>query len=219
MTILYKKVNLLLSKNVKKKKINFLITGGQTAKGLYRYWQKDNFFFKNKKINFFLSDERLVSTKNKLSNYNLIKNNLKFDKSLIKYKFFSFFNDKKKFKRQLKNYRASLPKFFDVAVLSSGSDGHLASVFSSDKNSIISKQKIVFSYSDNHPKKRISLSLHFIKKSKIIIIMFKGKKKGEVAAKSMRNSSKRKFIISNFFKNFWIFDKNAYIAYKKNLTN
>ena len=124
-----------------------------------------------------MSDERLISTKNKSSNYNLIKKNLKFDRTLTKYKFFSFFYDKKKLRKQIKNYKASLPKFFDVAVLSSGSDGHLASVFSNDKNSIISKQKIVFSYSDSHPKKRVSLSLHFIKKSKIIIIMFKGKKK------------------------------------------
>jgi len=219
MTIFYKKINLLLSKKIKKKKINFLITGGETAKGLYKYWQKNNNFFRNKKINFFLSDERLVSTNKKASNYNLIKNNLFFDKASIKYKFFSFFDDKKKIKTQIKKYKNSLPRYFDIAILSSGSDGHLASIFSNDKKSLKSNKKIVFSSSSNKPKKRISLSLKFIKKSKIIIIMFEGPKKGKIAAESMVNPSKKKLIISNFSKNFWIFDKKAYIAYKKKLIN
>ena len=55
----YDKINLLISRKVKKKKINMLVTGGQTAKGLYKYWQKNNYFLNKKIINFFLSDEKL----------------------------------------------------------------------------------------------------------------------------------------------------------------
>lgn len=219
MTIFYKKINLLLSKKIKKKKINFLITGGETAKGLYKYWQKNNDFLKNKNINFFLSDERLVPTNKKSSNYNLIKKNLFFDKISINYNFLSFFNDIKKYKAQIKKYKNSLPKYFDIGILSSGSDGHIASIFSNNRESIKSNKKIIFSSSSNKPRKRISLSLKYIKKTKFLIIMFEGTKKGRLAAESIINQSKKEMIISYFSKNFWIFDKKAYIAYKKKLTN
>ncbi len=219
MTIFYKKINLLISKKVKKKKINMLLTGGQTAKGLYKYWQKNNYFLKNKNINFFLSDERIVSTNQKNSNYNALKKNLFFNDGSIKYRFFTFFYDKKKMKTQIKKYENVLPKYFDIAILSSGNDGHVASIFSNNKNQLDTNKKIVFSYAINKPIKRITLSLKFIKKTKIIIIMFKGTKKGKIAAETRINPKNSKFIISNFLKSYWIFDKKAHTAYRKKLLN
>jgi len=215
----YDKINLLISRKVRKKKINMLVTGGQTAKGLYKYWQKNNYFLNKKSINFFLSDERIVPTNQKYSNYNSLKKNLFFNNGSIKYKFFTFFEDKTKMTKQIKKYEKKLPKHFDIAILSSGNDGHVASIFSNKKNYLNTRKKITFSYSAKKPRKRVTLSLKFIKKTKIIIIMFKGTKRGEIAAETKINPKNRKFVISNFIKNYWIFDKKAHTAYTKKLLN
>ena len=49
--------------------------------------------------------------------------------------------------------------------------------------------------------------------------MFKGTKRGEIAAETKINPKNRKFVISNFIKNYWIFDKKAHTAYTKKLLN
>ena len=58
MTILYKKVNLLLSKNVKKKKLISLSPEGKLLKVSADIGKKIIFFLKIK-VNFFLSDEKI----------------------------------------------------------------------------------------------------------------------------------------------------------------
>ncbi len=220
MTAFYRKINQLLSKKLKnKKQINILITGGSTAKNLYKFWFRNNSIFIGKKIKFFLSDERIAPVKSRFSNYGYIKKNLNFNNKSIKFKICTFFKNNKNRKLQIKKYNKSLPDFFDFAILSSGSDGHLASIFNNDKKTLSSNKKIEFSYSPKKPQHRITLTPKYIQKSKNLIIMFEGSAKGKVAAKSANNYFDKEFTISIFYKYIWIFNKNAYNTFKKNIKN
>ena len=78
MRTFYQKINQLLSKKIRKKKqINILITGGSTAKNLYKFWFINNSIFLGKKIKFFISDERITTVQGRFSNYGYIKKKFK----------------------------------------------------------------------------------------------------------------------------------------------
>tara|TARA_Y100000741_G_scaffold362316_1_gene347869 strand:+ start:33 stop:725 length:693 start_codon:yes stop_codon:yes gene_type:complete len=218
MRTFYQKINQLLSKKIRKKKqINILITGGSTAKNLYKFWFINNSIFLGKKIKFFISDERITTVQGRFSNYGYIKKNLKFKNKSIKFKIYSFFKIDKNKILQIRNYDRFLPNYFDFVILSSGSDGHLASIFTNDKKTLSSKKKIEFSFSPKKPRSRVTLTPKYILKSKNIIIMFEGSEKGEIAAKSLNNYFAKKFTISFFDKYIWIFNKNAYNTFKNKI--
>ena len=86
----------ILSSYKKNKRLNILITGGQSAKKLYRFWSKNNFL---KKIyaNLFITDERINPKKESDLNANMIESELLKEKGLINIRFYPLY--KKNYER------------------------------------------------------------------------------------------------------------------------
>lgn len=139
-----------------------------------------------KKINFFFVDERVVNKNSKEGNYFVAKENLFLD--LIKSKLISWkrvhrFGTYKNINLELKNYTNLLSRFggnFDIIVLSSGEDGHIASLF--PRHKLLKEKGKKYLYLWNSPKapaKRVTVSPRFIEDAKSGLIFFVGEEKKE----------------------------------------
>jgi 6-phosphogluconolactonase len=193
----------IIFKNTKKN-INILLTGGSTIKKLYIFWSK-NFKFYKKKFNFFVSDERLFVNNKYTNSYN-IQNNFLINIARFEYKFFKINSYPKSILDELNNYSKKIKKI-DIAILSLGKDGHLASIFNRKKR----LEKFFFCEVKNRYPFRISAGINEIKKTKVLIILVVGFKKGKQLKKSLSNKNSILHSILSNNNNFFLID---YLAYK-----
>lgn len=167
-------LELSIKKLLKKQKLVILgVPGGRSVPKIFKLLSKKKLSWS--KIHFFLVDERCVSIDDEESNFKLLKENL-LDHIKIPAKNIHPFNHK----TGAISYSEEFKKFenFDIILLSSGEDGHIASLY--PNYSILNKSKefIFVSNSPKPPKRRISASKKQLEKSKIAILLFsKGKEK------------------------------------------
>ena len=156
---------------------NFIITGGQTAKSLYKYWGEFKPWPHNK-VRYCLSDERTVKTSSELSNYRMIKKILFKNKNNID----NLFNiyQKNKIENISYNFDKYMLKGIDLTLLSLGSDGHFASIFP-DTGQIYKPGNIINTYGNET--NRYSISSSIIKKSKKIYVLVSGVSKARALKK------------------------------------
>lgn len=146
---------------------NILISGGSSFIGVLK-----NLNQKGTNFNFTLTDERDVQMSNQDSNINSYK-------SLgLKNLSFIGFEISNKPHKTLLNFEKILPnKFFDLAVLGVGEDGHIASIFPNEHEMLIESKNSFYCKSNLHKHNRFSLKLNYILNSKMIILYFRGAKK------------------------------------------
>ena len=173
-----------------KKKQNIILTGGKTAKEIYKKIKINRF---NKKNDYFFSDERCVKKNSFNSNYYLVKKYL-FKNSIKNIRLNRIEAHNKNKKKIIKNYIMILPKKIDFALLSLGSDGHIASIFNL-KNKDFKKE---YFYQKKKPFNRISLGNKIIKKTQNFLILVKGSDKGKVINKYLKASYLNKKICFEF---------------------
>ena len=164
--IIINKVKSFLSKN---DYCRIAIPGGRCATKIFNELSKfkyDDFF---NKIKFYILDERNVSLHSEYSNYNLINNSLFFNK-LSNKNLFYFDTSLISNEIIIENYIRDLPKKMDITILSLGDDGHIASIFPNDKNTIDSKNDVIFikKYSNFD---RFTLTPKYISNSQEIILL------------------------------------------------
>lgn len=170
----------------KKKSVSIMLTGGNSIIKFYKYLSKKidmNFL---KKVNFFLSDERIFENK-KNTNYHQVRKTLfkKFkDKDL---KFTKFYDEKKTVEENLTYFEKKL-NVMDIIFLSYGNDGHIASLFPNLKPKILKKKVCFVCNKKNKYKFRISVSMNYIKKSKHKFLFFLGDEKKKIYKKLEKNS-------------------------------
>ncbi|MDD5162653.1 MAG: 6-phosphogluconolactonase [Candidatus ainarchaeum sp.] len=178
----------ILARSIKQilKKKEYLIlglAGGRSLFGFLKVLSRET-EIPWKKIHFFLADERIVPVSSKESNFRMIKGAL-FDrlasKKLLPKKNIHKFAMNKKPCFGLFDYEKELKKygnFYDILVLSSGEDGHIASLFpkhDSIKNN--SECYLIVKNSPKPPEKRMSVSRKMILRSKIVLLFFIGEAK------------------------------------------
>lgn len=187
-----------LEKKLSLKKQNIILTGGNTAKGVYKKIKINKL---NKKNNYFFSDERCVKKDSFNSNFFLVKKYL-FKNSIKNIKLNRIEAHNKNKKEIIKNYIKILPKKIDFAFLSLGSDGHIASIFNLENKDL----KNEYFFQKKKPFNRISIGKKIIKKTQNFLILVKGSDKGKVINKYLKASylNKKKFVLNLF--------KYAYIA-------
>jgi len=137
------------------------------------------------KIHIFMVDERHVSIDDKDSNFRLINESL--SDVISKKNLHPFIYQKDNY---LKKYETEIKKFnglYDIIILSSGEDGHIASLFP-NHSSILDESEYYINIEDSPklPKKRMSVSKRFLQKSKIGFLFFIGKEKN-LALKKFKN--------------------------------
>ncbi len=164
--------------------VNLIISGGNSP----------NFFLKKlstkkkilKKINIFLSDERLVDKKSEFSNYNHLKSNLKKSKIFSPQDFKNNRNKKIQFFNKLKNKKV-------ISIIGIGEDGHYASIFNNSKKikSLIDTKKkpnILITEKIGKPKlRRVTVNLSTILLSKKIFIIINTQQKKKLFIKCIKN--------------------------------
>jgi len=189
---LEKQASKILEKEIKrllKKQPSIIIglIGGTSISGIFSHLKNINLEWN--KIHFFMIDERQVPITSKSSNFNIGKKsflnylikNKKIDKEHL-----HPYNYKKPlnvYENELKAHKAK----FDIAILSSGEDAHVAALFP-NHNSIKSNENyfIKFDNSPKPPKKRMSATRKLLEKSQVALLLFFGDNKKQ-AYESFKN--------------------------------
>lgn len=175
----YKKVTELIAFYLKKNKqneINFFLTGGKTAKKLYKYLYV---YFANQKKhkNFFQTDERISNIVNNL-NYTLIKNEILEKITSKSYKFWRLTLKKNLIKNKNEYYKTLKKK--NYILLTIGDDGHFASL-NKNNNSIYTNKILCKTKYQSKKYNRISIGPKFFLNGKnTTFVLCPGRKKKEM---------------------------------------
>ncbi len=155
------------------------LSGGTTPKPVYEALAKSDINFSN--VEFYQVDERYVPRGDDNSNYNLINQTL-ISPLQNKLKGFHFFNTDLPIKECIKQYTDEIKDInFDLVILGMGQDGHTASIFPGDKESIDSTKPVLHTTTERFAvKDRLTISLKKIQDSKNILLLLKGKEKEEI---------------------------------------
>ena len=188
----------ILKKEIKNNN-NIIISGGNTYLEFFKLL-KENVF--NCKINFYISDERILKTpKIKINLYNIKKSFLNFEKKV------KFFFDIEKYNISnklflLKKIRKEFNKKkikINLAFLGVGVDGHIASIFD---NNIVNAVKEPFFLSKNKHEKfqRISFTFDYLKEVDQIIFVITGSDKKYLIENLKKNNYSKNIVFFNFLK-------------------
>ena len=142
------------------------IPGGRSVKLIFKLLKKEKLPWD--KLHFFMVDERLVPLTHKDSNYKLAKPYLK---NIHPYDY----------KKSINSYSSNLKKLggkFDLILLSSGEDGHVASLFPHHPTILNGNEFFITTDSSpKPPKARMSASKNLLIRSKVSILLFLGESK------------------------------------------
>ena len=159
-------------------KLNIILAGGKSPLNYYKLISEKKIRWQN--VNFFLLDERIISTKNNISNYKNIKKCFK--KNSLAYKKINPLSKNVFNSRVSKNIIKKIKKIKTVAIIGMGNDGHFASIFFKAQNfkSLINiKKKPSYQLIEKigTPKfNRISMNLSMILLADYIIVYLNKKK-------------------------------------------
>ena len=188
----------ILKKEIKNNN-NIIISGGNTYLEFFKLLKEKVF---NCKINFYISDERILKTpKIKINLYNIKKSFLNFEKKV------KFFFDIEKYNISnklflLKKIRKEFNKKkikINLAFLGVGVDGHIASIFD---NNIVNAVKEPFFLSKNKHEKfqRISFTFDYLKEVDQIIFVITGSDKKYLIENLKKNNYSKDIVFFNFLK-------------------
>ena len=154
-------------------KLNIALTGGRFGKFFASYITSVSIPIK--RLRLFQTDERLVALDNNESIQGMLLEKLMVEENIDTY-FFNLEHSPEIIADIMEKSINDLGlKFLDIVILSLGEDGHLAGNF---KNSIPLNEKCTFTNNaPKPPKKRISFSIDWLIRSKIVIIVALGNEK------------------------------------------
>ena len=188
----------ILKKEIKNNN-NIIISGGNTYLEFFKLLKEK---VVNCKINFYISDERILKTpKIKINLYNIKKSFLNLEKKV------KFFFDIEKYnisnklfllKKIRKEFNKKKTKI-NLAFLGVGVDGHIASIFD---NNIVNAVKEPFFLSKNKHEKfqRISFTFDYLKEVDQIIFVITGSDKKYLIENLKKNNYSKDIVFFNFLK-------------------
>ena len=188
----------ILKKEIKNNN-NIIISGGNTYLEFFKLLKEK---VVNCKINFYISDERILKTpKIKINLYNIKKSFLNLEKKV------KFFFDIEKYnisnklfllKKIFKEFNKKKTKI-NLAFLGVGVDGHIASIFD---NNIVNAVKEPFFLSKNKHEKfqRISFTFDYLKEVDQIIFVITGSDKKYLIENLKKNNYSKDIVFFNFLK-------------------
>ena len=164
-----------------------LLTGGRSARDLYKRWFESTAFVHYKNTKLYFGDERCVPKNSKDSNYNMVRKLLpsSFQDHIERIR-----GENVNLLSESIRYSKLLPNILDLVLLSVGEDGHIASIFPCS-SALKSKKKVAYvENSPKKPKKRITVTPLVLERAKHVIVMASNKEKGKVLARALHNPEK-----------------------------
>ena len=172
---------------------SILFSGGSTPKGLFQKLANSALDWTNVKIG--LVDDRMVDENSPYSNARMLNELLIENIQKGFPEFYPLVFDYKIPDINILQAQNSILQidYPDIAILGMGTDGHFASLFPQDKNSVIGLSEnhafpLIYTSAPSEPKQRISCSWSYIRNAKNIILHINGDKKLEI----IESSEKRK---------------------------
>jgi 6-phosphogluconolactonase len=192
---------------IKNGKCTMMLTGGNTARILYRYWHECKTWDRYNII-FFIGDERCVPLSHPESNSGMVLRTLHPpDGSAHLFDIGVKDNDYEKIANQ---YEEGLPESIDVLLLSVGEDGHIASLFPNSDALEETERKYVPIRSKKYPEKRITITPRVIKAAKSVFLLVIGEKKGKIMSQMIGSKGGVDALpVELAINRTWIFDKSA----------
>lgn len=195
----------ILDKDIKEyQKAKLLLSGGSTPINLYTLLSK--FDIDWEKVTIGLVDERYVSADDIHSNERMIKNSLLQGKA-SKAKFIGLVYDTHDSNINLEIAMLKNKTFFEgtsCILLGMGTDGHTASLFPNDENSIdglqekMNSKSLILTNAPVKPRVRISYTKEQLLKTKKLFLYFTGDKKMKVFNEAKTNNHPNITPISSF---------------------
>lgn len=152
-------------------KVVFAVCGGRSVAKIFDLLIKEDIDWN--KIHFFMVDERRVSIDDEESNYKLLQDHLvsKVNIPLENIHPYHYDKDISEYENELK----SIKERFDIVLLSSGEDGHLAGIYPNHHTvNNNGEYFMVFDDSPKLPPKRMSATRKLIERSRIAFLLFNG---------------------------------------------
>lgn len=199
-----------IEKVIKEKgKCYVMLTGGNSAKEIYKIWGSQ-IDFPNEKITYFWGDERCVPQNHSESNFGSSVS-LLFPRGIprnISLHYIDANADDKELAAI--NYESLLPNKIDILLLGLGEDGHIASIFPFSEIRADNQRRIVFVTGPKSPFERLTITPRVIKEARSIFLLVKGEQKGEVLAKAISGgTSELEFPVKYALESSWLLDSAA----------
>lgn len=147
------------------------LTGGRTAKEIYKIWACCNKFKNLSNIDYFLTDERCVSIENSLSNAGMVMDTLFSNGVPSLCNFYAPIKSEIDISGQVQRYESIIPRKLDIVLLTVGDDGHIASIFPETEAILENSKYFIETTSPVIPKKRVTLTYPAILNAKKIYIL------------------------------------------------
>ena len=161
------------------------LTGGNTAEAVYRHWSTypDQ---PKPPLAIYLSDERCVPTHHSGSNHGMVRRSL-FSNSLpagIR----MVTPDVSDPRSAAREYDQRLPSTFDLLLFTLGVDGHFASLFPGELNSLVQSGRVAVTVGPPPFTGRVSLTIGALHTAREIVVLARGRRKGELISKMVSES-------------------------------
>jgi 6-phosphogluconolactonase len=154
-----------------------MLTGGRSARSVYKLWRNLPDFKKMSNVRFYFSDERCVPHNNLESNYGMTMKTLFYNGIPDGCSVHSMLGGASNWELSAEHYESLLPEVLDVLLLSIGEDGHIASIFPGSKATQKMKSKVVRVLGPKHPYERLTISASVILGAASLFVMAQGETK------------------------------------------
>ena len=164
----------------RKPKATFVLTGGNSARGVYEYMGPSCDFQDWNRVEFFWGDERCVPPDDEQSNYHLAHEAFLSRLSVSERQIHRMQAELKDHERVAllyeeeirRNFPGQAPPNFDLLHLGMGEDGHTASLFPGTHWD--EQRLVIVNYSPQHPFQRISMTLQLLNAARRVFFVVSG---------------------------------------------
>ena len=195
-------------------KCSIMLTGGRTAKSLYKTWAMQP-PWEHTEITYYFGDERCVFPTHSESNFGMVISSL----------FPNGVPDGCNVERmrgevadksaEADRYAALLPKPIDILLLSVGSDGHIASLFQDNIASDGESKAVMSVTGSKQPYDRLTIMPRIIKSAKSIFVFAMGEEKGMILTKALNDPENIEDLpVRLTIGSTWILDRDAAKSFK-----
>jgi 6-phosphogluconolactonase len=160
---------------------NIVLTGGFTAKRLYKLWSEISspLHSNYSNVRFYFGDERCVNPTSIDSNYKMVIDSL-FSGNVPKGNLYRMEAERLDIEAAALEYANIIPERIDLLILSVGNDGHIASLFPYSPALDLKNSLVVPITCNKLPANRLTITPVVINRARYILVMAFGKDKVNV---------------------------------------